>query len=192
MWWLWGTLYSFSVHLYLATWPNGSSKIYLAQMSTTCSLSFECYSSFGKTWNIWGGGILGFCFECPYCASRNILFSVPFHNVLLICTLMKLDAPSRKFHCMNTLGIKTFFFGSLFCLVFLPCLVWQSGQFNKKWKTCAVRIIKWSRLPKVGYYVFQYSFQKYRFEIQIWWIRWAADISFQFTLLQWIGRSAGI
>lgn len=142
--------------------------------------------------NIWGGGILGFCFECPYCASRNILFSVPFHNVLLICTLMKLDAPSRKFHCMNTLGIKTFFFGSLFCLVFLPCLVWLSGQFNKKWKTCAVRIIKWSRLPKVGYYVFQYSFQKYRFEIQIWWIRWAADISFQFTLLQWIGRGAGI
>lgn len=108
-----------------------------------------------------------FCHGRIYFVYHNILFSVPLHNVILtraIFSLINLEEhPSQLPSKKSSENSDFIYWFILFHFLSLPCLVWLSDQFNKKWKTGTDCVIKQSRLLKAPYDVFNILFK-----IQIW------------------------
>lgn len=131
-------------------------------------------SSFpGKGWVRWAQAnpifqaIFNFCCWRIHFICRNILFSVPLHNFILtkvVYSWINSEECSGFLFSKKSFGTPAFIYWFiLFPVLFLPCLVWLSDQFNKKWKTCADCVIKQSRLLKALYYAFNILYK-----IQIW------------------------
>lgn len=111
--------------------------------------------------------IFNFCYWRMHFICSNILFSVPLHNFILTKVVYSwINSEEHSGFLFSTKSFRSpafIYWFILFPVLFLPCLVWLSDQFNKKWKTCVDCVIKQSRLLKAPYNAFNILYK-----IQIW------------------------